>query len=235
MWKLKSAEESKSSPLLRSLNDFQGRQIWAWDANAGSEQERAAIRKAQAQFSANRHDESHSADLLLRLQQTGSVEDQSKDRGFSAPIGKTQLRHVTTNMPISPSWKLCPCGLHAAHLATSAPAVLHASILHRADTEALLKAGVPSGANVTAAIRDGVDFYQQLQQADGHWPGDYGGPMFLMPGLVIALYVTGALEEVLSPQHQIEMLRYLRNHQNRDGGYGLHIEGQSTMFGTALR
>ncbi|CAK0762308.1 hypothetical protein CVIRNUC_002944 [Coccomyxa viridis] len=180
MWKLKSAEESKSSPLLRSLNDFQGRQIWAWDANAGSEQERAAIRKAQAQFSANRHDESHSADLLLRLQQTGSVEDQSKDRGFSAPIG------------------------------------------------------VPSGANVTAAIRDGVDFYQQLQQADGHWPGDYGGPMFLMPGLVIALYVTGALEEVLSPQHQIEMLRYLRNHQNRDGGYGLHIEGQSTMFGTAL-
>lgn len=59
--------------------------------------------------------------------------------------------------------------------------------------------------------------------------------MFLMPGLVITCYVTGCLEEVLTPQHQAEMLRYLRNHQNRDGGYGLHIEGQSTMFGTALR
>jgi hypothetical protein len=30
------------------------------------------------------------------------------------------------------------------------------------------------------------------------------------------------------------MVRYLRNHQNEDGGYGLHIEGPSTMFGTVL-
>lgn len=37
-----------------------------------------------------------------------------------------------------------------------------------------------------------------------------------------------------SPQHKAEMVRYLRNHQNADGGYGLHIEGTSTMFGTAL-
>ncbi len=95
--------------------------------------------------------------------------------------------------------------------------------------------GTPTGANVTAALREGISFYQQLQQPDGHWPGDYGGPMFLMPGLVITCYVTGVLDEVLSEQHKVEMLRYLRNHQNRDGGYGLHIEGQSTMFGTALR
>jgi cycloartenol synthase len=40
---------------------------------------------------------------------------------------------------------------------------------------------------------------------------------------------------VLSPQHQAEMVRYLYNHQNRDGGFGLHIEGESTMFGTGLR
>ncbi|GBG00568.1 cycloartenol synthase [Raphidocelis subcapitata] len=30
------------------------------------------------------------------------------------------------------------------------------------------------------------------------------------------------------------MRRYLLNHQNPDGGFGLHIEGHSTMFGTAL-
>ena len=30
------------------------------------------------------------------------------------------------------------------------------------------------------------------------------------------------------------MLRYLKNHQNPDGGIGLHIEGHSTMFGTSL-
>jgi cycloartenol synthase len=70
---------------------------------------------------------------------------------------------------------------------------------------------------------------------DGHFPGDYGGPMFLLPGMLIACYVTGVLDVVLTPMHKQEMIRYLRNHQNEDGGYGLHVEGQSTMFGTGLR
>lgn len=43
------------------------------------------------------------------------------------------------------------------------------------------------------------------------------------------------LPQVLSRAHQQEMVRYLYNHQNADGGFGLHIEGQSTMFGTGLR
>ena len=42
-------------------------------------------------------------------------------------------------------------------------------------------------------------------------------------------------KQVLGKEHQKEMVRYLRNHQNQDGGFGLHIEGHSTMFGTALR
>ncbi|XP_016672566.1 uncharacterized protein [Gossypium hirsutum] len=46
-----------------------------------------------------------------------------------------------------------------------------------------------------------------------HWPGDYGGPMFLLPGLVITLYATGALNTVLSKDHQYEICRYLYNHQ----------------------
>lgn len=59
--------------------------------------------------------------------------------------------------------------------------------------------------------------------------------MFLMPGLIIALYTTGVINQVLSKEAQKEMVRYLYNHQNEDGGFGLHIEGGSTMFGTALR
>lgn len=59
--------------------------------------------------------------------------------------------------------------------------------------------------------------------------------MFLMPGLLIACYVTGVLNLVLTQHHKAEMRRYLCNHQNEDGGYGLHIEGPSTMFGTALK
>ena len=58
--------------------------------------------------------------------------------------------------------------------------------------------------------------------------------MFLLPGMVITLYVTGELANVLTEEHQAEMRRYLINHQNEDGGYGLHIEGHSTMFGTSL-
>lgn len=89
-------------------------------------------------------------------------------------------------------------------------------------------------AHVTAALRSGLGFFQTLQAADGHWAGDYGGPMFLLPGLVAACHVTGSLDAVLPPVARREVVRYLGNHQNEDGGFGLHVEGGSTMFGTAM-
>jgi len=56
--------------------------------------------------------------------------------------------------------------------------------------------------------------------------------MFLMPGLIIASYVTNT---PLPEAHRTEMMRYLRNHQNADGGWGTHIESpNSTMFGSVL-
>jgi cycloartenol synthase len=87
---------------------------------------------------------------------------------------------------------------------------------------------------VEATVRRGVEFYKTLQVDDGHWPGDYGGPMFLMPGLVITCFVSGVLDEVFPPPAREATMRYLHNHQNEDGGWGLHIEGHSTMFGTVL-
>ena len=39
--------------------------------------------------------------------------------------------------------------------------------------------------------------FTALQADDGHWPGDYGGPMFLMPGMIIALYTCGVLDTTL--------------------------------------
>lgn len=84
---------------------------------------------------------------------------------------------------------------------------------------------------VASAIHNGIGYYATLQCGDGHWAGDYGGPMFLLPGLVIACYIT---KTPFEQQVKREMVRYLLNHQNSDGGFGLHIEHKSTMFGTAL-
>lgn len=85
--------------------------------------------------------------------------------------------------------------------------------------------------SIEEAFHRGVAFYAQLQTPDGNWPGDYGGPMFLLPGLVITAYITE--EKIKEPFHTL-IRRYMLNHQREDGGWGLHIEGPSTMFGTVM-
>ncbi|XP_027069125.2 lupeol synthase-like [Coffea arabica] len=73
-----------------------------------------------------------------------------------------------------------------------------------------------------------------MQADDGHWPAESAGPLFFLPPLVIALYVTGELNAVLSIEHKKEIIRYIFNHQNEDGGWGIHIEGHSSIFGSVL-
>lgn len=56
--------------------------------------------------------------------------------------------------------------------------------------------------------------------------------MFLLPGVVITWYVT---ETPIPEEMKIECRNYLFARQNKgDAGWGLHIEGQSTVLGTAL-
>jgi len=38
---------------------------------------------------------------------------------------------------------------------------------------------------VNVTLRRSLRFYSILQSQDGFWPGDYGGPLFLLPALVI--------------------------------------------------
>ncbi|MCD7455484.1 hypothetical protein HAX54_028326 [Datura stramonium] len=87
---------------------------------------------------------------------------------------------------------------------------------------------------VKTTLKRGISYYSTVQANDGHWPAESAGPLFFLPPLVMALYVTGDLNAVLSPAHQMEIKRYTYNHQNEDGGWGFHVEGHSTMFGTVF-
>jgi hypothetical protein len=87
---------------------------------------------------------------------------------------------------------------------------------------------------VQEALHKGVHFYSMLQSEDGHWSGDYGGPHFLMPGLIVAWYIMGRSEKMLGKDEVELMKHYLIVHQQTDGGWGTHIESPSTMFGTTL-
>lgn len=74
-------------------------------------------------------------------------------------------------------------------------------------------------------------FYQRLQLEEGHWGCSYGGPSFLLPGLVFAMYISNT---TILPEWKVEMTRYLAYHVNDDGGWGLHLDGETTVFATAL-
>ena len=87
------------------------------------------------------------------------------------------------------------------------------------------------------AAENGLAFYSRLQLEPGNWGCEYGGPMFLLPGLIITLYVTDLR---LTQPEETEVIRYILHQQNvgskngGDGGWGLHFEGDSSVFGTSL-
>jgi lanosterol synthase len=91
---------------------------------------------------------------------------------------------------------------------------------------------LPPAKTPLQAASNGLSFFSLLQLPPGNWACDYGGPMFLLPGLVVTWYVTNT---PIPESHSIEIKNYLYARQNpEDGGWGLHIEGESTVFGTAM-
>ncbi|XP_030661943.1 lanosterol synthase isoform X2 [Nomascus leucogenys] len=79
---------------------------------------------------------------------------------------------------------------------------------------------LPKARTAFEGALNGMTFYVGLQAEDGHWTGDYGGPLFLLPGLLITCHVARI---PLPAGYREEIVRYLR-----------HIEDKSTVFGTAL-
>ena len=70
MWKLKIAEGN--GPYLFSTNNYVGRQIWEFDPNAGTPEEREAVENAREEYKKNfKKDRARAlpcADLLMRMQ-----------------------------------------------------------------------------------------------------------------------------------------------------------------------
>ena len=67
MWKLKIAEGN--GPYLYSTNNFAGRQIWEYDPDGGTPEEREAFQRAREEFGSNRKMGVHPCgDLFMRIQ-----------------------------------------------------------------------------------------------------------------------------------------------------------------------
>lgn len=79
---------------------------------------------------------------------------------------------------------------------------------------------LPPAKTPLESARNGYEYYKHLQAHDGHWPGEYGGPMFLIPGLTIGSYITGI---PFTNEERHELIRYLMNHANEDGGWGMYV------------
>lgn len=69
MWKLKTGEgNGEDDPYLMSTNNFVGRQIWEFDPNGGTSEERVAVEETRQSFYDNRHRVRACSDLLWRMQ-----------------------------------------------------------------------------------------------------------------------------------------------------------------------
>ena len=86
-------------------------------------------------------------------------------------------------------------------------------------------------ARARAAMGRALENLARLQGDDGAWPGDYGGPMFLLPMHLALCHAAGEV-----PVARREgMIAYFSSVQRADGSVGLHAEDRrGSMFCTAL-
>ena len=89
----------------------------------------------------------------------------------------------------------------------------------------------PAAPGADVSVAKGLRVLAATQDPSGAWKGDYGGPLFLPPLYVATVY---ALGRVPDENTRAGILRYLRGHQNADGGWGLDVEGPSQVFTSVL-
>lgn len=91
---------------------------------------------------------------------------------------------------------------------------------------------LPKAKKPLDAVKNGLEFFEKMQLPSGHWGCEYGGPMFLLPSVVCAWYAT---KTPIPWYYATEIKNYILNRTHPvDGGWGLHIEAESSVFGTAM-
>jgi squalene/oxidosqualene cyclase-like protein len=85
---------------------------------------------------------------------------------------------------------------------------------------------------VDRALVRGLERLIALQNPDGSWCGDYGGPMFLLPMYVAALH---AGQREIPAGVRRRMIAYIESAQHKGGSVGLHAEAEEPcLFTTVL-
>lgn len=159
MWKLKLSE-GINEPWVRSLNNHVGRQVWEFEPNLGTPEEQAQVEKLRNDFTKNRFQMKHSSDLLMRLQ---------VNNVFFFFFALITINLLINYVLVLQFVKENPCDMKGQ--------------LPQVKVEENSEEEVNEEA-VNTTLRRALRFYSTLQSEDGFWPGDYAGPLFLLPCLV---------------------------------------------------
>ncbi|TVU08995.1 hypothetical protein EJB05_42429, partial [Eragrostis curvula] len=66
MWRLKTS--AGGEPWMQMVSNYRGRQVWEFDPDAGTDEERAHVERLRREFTENRFRRRESQDLLMRMQ-----------------------------------------------------------------------------------------------------------------------------------------------------------------------
>ncbi|CAI5777094.1 lanosterol synthase-like [Podarcis lilfordi] len=90
---------------------------------------------------------------------------------------------------------------------------------------------LPKASTAQEAVQKAIKFFSGLQAEDGHWAMECSGVLSLAPAILMSCY---AAKISLPEEVERELLRYILSKQLPDGGWGLHLKEQSTVFGTTF-
>lgn len=85
--------------------------------------------------------------------------------------------------------------------------------------------------NLSITLEKGIQYLISLQNKDGSWTGDYGGPVFLVPLYLGTMVIT---QSPLTDEEKSGFVQYIQSIQNKDGSIGLHELDHGSMFTTSL-